>query len=86
MEYKTAIKEFVEIHKTNVNNSFNTFILFQEQAEKMTDMFKAQTPWVPKENWGFLNVCFSLNKKGGESFRESVNAGFDHLEKFIEAT
>lgn len=86
MEYKAALKEMVEINKTNVNNSFNTFILFQEQAEKMTDMFKAQTPWIPKESWGFVNGLINFNKKGVEDFRDSVNAGFDSYVEFIEKT
>lgn len=86
MEYKGFLKEIVQSNKSMVNNSFETISLFQEQSEKMTDFVQAQATWVPKESWVFMNGWMSLYKKGNDSFKDSVNAGFDRLDEFIESS
>jgi len=83
MEPKQMFKQMFDFNKTALDNTFNTMIMFQEQAESVGNTFMEKNPLLPEEGRKAVKEWISTYKKGRDDFRKAVDEGFKKMEAFV---
>jgi polyhydroxyalkanoate synthesis regulator phasin len=86
MEPKQMFKQMFDFNKTALDNTFNTVILFQEQAEAVGNMFMEKNPLLPDEGKKVVKDWISTYKKGRDDFRTAVDESLKKMESFVADT
>jgi len=58
--------------------------MIQDQAEKMTNSYLDQLPWVTAEGKKSLQTSIDMAKKVRDDFKKSVDDGFSKIEELLE--
>ncbi len=77
------LRQMVEFNKTTFDNSFDTMVLLQEQAERTVNMFLEQTTWPTEEGKKVIREWVKVYNKGCDDFRKLVNKNFENVEAFF---
>ncbi len=86
LDGRQMMKQMLDLNKTTLTKAWETTRLFQEQAEKVTNIMLDQTSWIPKEKKKEFGDCVSIFKDGLREWENSVNENFDTLGDFMEAS
>lgn len=84
MEATKIAKQMIEFQKATFNNAFTALVMVQDQTEVMFNSLMAQTPGVPDEGKKIVKEWADAYKKGRETFKKSVDEGFDKLDAFFK--
>ncbi len=85
LDGRQMMKQMLDLNKATFLNAYETTCLFQEQAEKVSNIMMDQSGWIPKEKKKVFNECVSVFKDGFEEWKECVNENFDTVENLMEA-
>lgn len=66
MDYKDMTRQLIDFQRHAFNNTFNMMVLFQDQAQKASDMILEQAAWLPEETKTWMDDCTDAMKKGRE--------------------
>lgn len=83
MELNQMTKSMMDFQKLTFNNTFNTFILLQDQAEKMSRGFVEQNPIIPQQSKDAFNEWLDLGKKARDDYKKTIDEGFKNLENSL---
>ena len=86
MEPKQMFKQMLDFNKTALDSTFNTMIMFQEQAETVGNMFMEKNPLLPEEGKKAVKDWISTYKKGRDDFRNTVDESLKKMEAFVVDT
>jgi hypothetical protein len=82
MDPRKMGKQMIDLYKTNFDTTFGAMMMFQEQMERMTNLYWGQIPNLPDEAKKSLNEWNKAHKKNCEGFKTLVDDGFKTLESF----
>ena len=85
LEQKTFLKQMVEFNKTTFDNTFNSLVLLQEQAERMSKTVLDQAAWLPEEAKKAINDWVEAYKKGRDEYQNIVEDNFKKVKEFLNA-
>ena len=80
MQVTKTANQMIDFQKTMFNNGFNTMVMFQDQAEKMSNSLMDQAPWVPEEGKKAVTQWVNAFKEGRENFKKTIDEGFDNMQ------
>ena len=83
METGKIAKQMIDFQKATFNNSFSTMVAFQEQTEKMVNVFLEQAVWLPEDGKKAVNEWGAAYKKGCDDFKKTVDENFSKVEGFF---
>ncbi len=84
MDQKTLMKQLLEFNKTSFNNTYNTMIMMQEQAERMTSTLINHPTLLTEDGKKVIEDWVTLFKTKRYEYQDVVNENFKKLENFIE--
>ncbi len=82
MEHKQILKQMIDFNKTTFDNTYETFMMLQEQSERMTNTMIEQAAWVPKEGRNAMTEWTKAYKKGQTELKKIVDENFKRAEDF----
>jgi hypothetical protein len=80
---ETYARQMIDFQKTTFDNTYNTIVKIQDQAEKMTYDALGQLPWVPEEGKKALDQSVKMFKNAREDYKKVVNDGFAKMEELF---
>ena len=83
METGKIAKQMIDFQKTTFDNSFNAMVAFQDQTEKMMNVFMEQAVWMPEDGKKAVNEWGAVYKKGRDDFKKTVDENFSKFEGFF---
>lgn len=86
MEPKQMFKQMFDFNKTALDNTFNTVILLQEQAEAVGNMLMEKNLLLPEEGKQAVKDWIATYKNGRDDFRKAVDDSFKKMEAFVVDT
>ena len=86
MDQKQIFKQMIDFNKATFENAYNTVVLLQDQAERMTSTVMDQTTWMPEEGKKAVNEWVKAYKKGRDDIKKSMDHGFEQVENFVQTS
>ena len=83
MDQKQVLKQMIDFNKAAYNNTFNAFVILQDQAESLSNTLLAQATWLPQEGKKAIEELVKNCKTGRETFKKSVDESFKKVEEFF---
>ena len=83
MDQKQVLKQMIDFNKAAYNNTFNAFVILQDQAESLSNTLLAQATWLPQEGKKAIEELVKNCKTGRETFKKSVDESFKKVEAFF---
>ena len=83
METGKIAKQMFDFQKTTFDNSFNAMVAFQDQTEKMMNVFMEQAVWMPEDGKKAVNEWGAVYKKGRDDFKKNIDENFSKFEGFF---
>ena len=83
MPEKTIFKQAISFNKAAFDNSFNTLIMLQEQAEKAAKALLDQAKWLPYEGQKTIDEWVTSHTKARNEFKGKVDASFQKVEEYF---
>lgn len=80
MDPKQIAKQMMELKKYSLDSTLNLMTLFQEQTEKMINLYLDQATFLPKEGKKMLTEWLTAAKTGREFFKKMVDDGYKTAE------
>lgn len=80
---ETYARQMIDFQKTTFDNTFNTIVKLQDQAEKMTYDVIGQLPWVTDEGKKALDDSVKIFKNARDDYRKVVTDGFTKMEELF---
>lgn len=78
-----AAKQLIDMQRATFNMMMNNTNMFWNQTEQMLSSFLGMANWMPEEMKGAFKQWLEGNKQALELFRNTVEEGFNNLEKYI---
>lgn len=79
-------KQMTDFNRVAFNNAFNAMVMFQDQAEKMTQSLMDKSPLLPKEAAKAMEDWLKTYKQGREQFKSFMDENFKKAESFLGQT
>jgi hypothetical protein len=70
------VKQIIDFQKTTFDNTYNTIVQIQDQAEKLAQDAIRQMPWIPEEGKKAFDDSIKMFKNAREDYQKMVNDGF----------
>jgi polyhydroxyalkanoate synthesis regulator phasin len=83
MDQKQVLKQMIDFNKAAFNNTFNAFVMLQDQAESMSNTLLTQATWLPQEGKKAIEELVKNCKTGRETFKKTVDESFKKVEDFF---
>ena len=83
MDQKQVLKQMIDFNKAAYNNTFNAFVILQDQAESLSNTLLAQATWLPQEGKKAIEELVKNCKTGRETFKKTVDESFKKVEDFF---
>ncbi|MFB3924779.1 MAG: hypothetical protein ACE14T_01905 [Syntrophales bacterium] len=83
MEATKLAKDMLDFYKMSFDNTYNSFLLIQEQMEKMLNMQLDQTAGFPEEGKKVITDWVKAYKKGCDDFKSAVDESFKRAESYF---
>lgn len=74
-------EQMIDFQRNMFDNTFNTIVVLQDQAERMMSTLVDQATWLPPEARKAIDEWIKSYKKGREDYRKMVYEGFDNMAK-----
>jgi hypothetical protein len=85
MENKIIARQLIEFQKATFDNTFNSLVVLQEQAETMVTAFLEQATWLPAEGKEAVKNWVNIYKKGRIDFKEAADKNYAKVEEYFSA-
>jgi hypothetical protein len=76
MEQYRIAKQMIDLQRSMFNRTFTAMTMFQDQTERMANMFLEQAAWYPSQGKKALSEWVQSFKKGREEFKRTVDEGY----------
>jgi hypothetical protein len=76
-------RQMIDFQKTTFDNTYNTIVKIQDQAEKMTFDVLGQMPWVTEEGKKALGESVRMFKNARDDYKKVVADGFTKMEELF---
>jgi hypothetical protein len=76
-------KQFMDLQRVTFDGMINNMIIFWDQTGRMLGSYFDQAPWMQDDARKAFQDWIDGNKKGCETFKNTVNDGFKRLESFL---
>ncbi len=76
-------RQMIDFQKTTFDNTYNTIVKIQDQAEKMTFDVLGQMPWVTEEGKKALGESARMFKNARDDYKKVVADGFTKMEELL---
>ena len=76
-------RQMIDFQKTTFDNTYDTIVKIQDQAEKMTFDVLAQMPWVTEEGKKALGESVRMFKNVRDDYKKVVTDGFTKMEELF---
>jgi hypothetical protein len=86
MDPKKVAKQTFDFYKSTFENTYQALTMFQEQSQKMVEMYLDQTQGVPEEGKKAVQEWIKAYKKGSQDFKAVVDESFKKIEDFFAET
>lgn len=83
MDPKYVFKQTFDFYKSTFENTYNAMTMFQEQNQKMIEMYMDQAQGVPEEGKQAIQEWVKAYNKGVQEFKTSVDESFKKVEEFF---
>jgi polyhydroxyalkanoate synthesis regulator phasin len=83
MDQKQVLKQMIDFNKAAFNNTFNAFVMLQDQAESMSNTLLTQATGLPQEGKNAIEELVKNCKTGRETFKKTVDESFKKVEDFF---
>ena len=83
MDQKQVLKQMIDFNKAAYNNTFNAFVMLQDQAESMSNTLLTQATGLPQEGKNAIEELVKNCKTGRETFKKTVDESFKKVEDFF---
>lgn len=80
MEPQKMALQMIGYQKSLFESAFSAICALQDQTEKIAKTFMDQMTWLPKENRQMLQDSVEMFKSARETFKKSMDEGYDRLE------
>jgi hypothetical protein len=85
MDQKKMFRQMLEFNKASFDNSFNSMVMLQEQAEKAVQLMLTQAAWIPEEGRNAVHEWVNGYKKGRAGFKNFMDENFQKVEAQFES-
>ena len=85
MDNRIIVKQMIDFYKSTFDNTFKSFDILQQQAEKMVQTFLQQATWLPAEGKSSIMEWVNIYNKGRISFKETADKNYEKVEAFFTA-
>ncbi|MBF0475080.1 MAG: hypothetical protein HQK59_04460 [Deltaproteobacteria bacterium] len=85
MEPQKMLQQMINFNKYMFDNTFNSITMFQEQMEKMSNMFLDQATGMPEEGKRAVTEWVKSYKTARDDFKKVVEDNFKKMEEFFAA-
>jgi hypothetical protein len=76
-------KQLMDLQRVTFDGMINNMIIFWDQTGSMLGSYFDQAPWMPDDARKAFRDWIDGNKKGCETFKNTVNDGFNRMEYFL---
>jgi uncharacterized iron-regulated protein len=83
MDTQRLAKQTLDVYRSNLLNTINTMVMFQEQNQKMVDMYLEQMTDLPNESVKAIRDWNDTFNKGVSDFKTCMDEGFRKTEEFL---
>jgi hypothetical protein len=83
MENKIMAKQIIDFHKATFDNTFNSLVILQQQAEKMVETFLQQAAWLPEEGKKAISEWLNIYNKGRVDFKAASDTNYKKVEEYF---
>lgn len=83
MDTKAIAKELIQHQKAAIDNAFEVVGLFQEQTEKISEVWIKRTADLAAENRKALQQWINLFTKGSQTYKKIVDDQLNMIETFL---
>jgi len=83
MDQKQMLKQMLNFNKTTFDHTFTAITMFQEQSERVADLFWDNTFRLPQEGKKAMMDWLQPFKKGCENYKKLMDAGFKNMEALL---
>ena len=86
MDPTRIAEQMISFQKNMFDTTFNTIVVLQDQAERMTSTLVDQAAWLPPEAKKAIDEWIKSYKKGREDYRKMVYDSFDNMARSFAGT
>ncbi|MFP3867763.1 MAG: hypothetical protein ACLFUU_06340 [Desulfobacteraceae bacterium] len=83
MDQKQMLKQMLDFNKTTFDQAFTAMTMFQEQTQRVTELFWDNTFRLPQEARKVMIDSLKPFKKGCEDYKKMVDLGFKNVEALL---
>lgn len=76
-------RQMIDLQRMTINGMINNMIMFWDQTERTLNAFLEQAVWLPEDGKKAFRDWVVTNKKGCDSFRTTVDDGYNNVEKWF---
>jgi polyhydroxyalkanoate synthesis regulator phasin len=80
---KNYARQFIGFQKSTFDNTYDSIIQIQDQAENLTYDMLGKMPWVPEEGKKVLDDSVKMFKNARDDYKKMVNDGFVKMEELF---
>ncbi len=84
MNQKILMKQLVAFNKTSFNNTYNTMVMMQEQAERMTSTLINHPTLLTEDGKKIIKDWAKIFKAQREEYQSVVNDNFNTIENYFD--
>lgn len=85
-QQKMMVKQMIDLQRVAFNGMLNNMITFWDQTEKMLNAYTDQVVWLPEEGRKSFREWTESGRKGCENIRNTVDDGYNRLERCFSST
>ena len=84
METNNLLKKAVHYQRNTFDNAYQAVVLFQDQAERVTNTWLDQVTGIPEEGKKLVGTWNENYRKGLKQYKDAVDEGFNRVEELLE--
>ncbi len=85
MEQNQFMKQISDFNRAYFNNTYDMFVMAQDQAERITSAFLSQASWVPEEGKKLVTDWIKACQKGQEDIKQNIDTNLKKAEDLFPA-
>lgn len=80
MDQNTVIQQIINFNKASFDNTFDTLVMMQNQAEMITQTYTDQAGRISEEGKQVLSEWVHAFNKNRDEFKKTIESGFEKIE------
>ena len=83
MDTNNLLQKAVHYQRNTFNNAYQAVVLFQDQAERVTNTLLDQVNGLPEEGRKLVGTWAENYRKGLKQYKDAVDEGFNRVEELL---